>query len=123
MPKKILVVEDNEKNRLLMADILKHYGYEVMEAGDGKYAVKMAKEHKPDLILMDMQMPVMDGFEATKILKADPETKHIKILAVTSFAMKGDREKIMEAGCDDYIPKPIETRELPKIVKMLLGDE
>jgi CheY-like chemotaxis protein len=121
MSKKILVVEDNDQNRLLMADVLRPFGYEMLEAKDGEEGVRMAREHKPDLILMDMQMPVMDGFEATKTLRNDPETKGLKIVAVTSFAMKGDREKIFGIGCDDYIEKPINTRELPEIVKKALG--
>lgn len=81
----------------------------------------MVKTHKPDLILLDLQMPVMNGFEVLKILKNDPETKAIKIVAVTSYAMAGDKEKILEAGADDYISKPLNTRELPEKVKKLLG--
>jgi CheY-like chemotaxis protein len=119
---KILIVEDNELNRRLIRDILKYHGYEIIEAGDGAEGIEMAKSHKPDLILMDMQMPVMDGFAATQILKKDDEMKNIKIIAVTSFAMVGDREKILGAGADDYIAKPIDTRQLPEIVKKHLGD-
>lgn len=117
MAKKILVVEDNGKNRLLIKDILLYYGYEVIEAENGKSGVELAKQHLPDLILMDIQMPVMDGFSAIKILKDDPATKNIKIIALTSFAMKGDREDIMGAGFDDYIAKPFDTRKLPEMVK------
>lgn len=80
-----------------------------------------AKGHMPDLILMNLQRPVMNGYSAIEILKADPETKHLKIIAVTSFAMIGDREKILEAGDDDYISKPLNTRKLPEIVKRILG--
>ncbi|MBI5195553.1 MAG: response regulator [Nitrospirae bacterium] len=120
MAKKILIVEDNEKNRRLLSDILRYYDYEIIEAKYGEDGIKMAKAHKPDLILMDMQMPVMDGFTAMSILKKDPETKNIKIIAVTSFAMAGDKEKIMQGGADDYISKPLDTRELPKKVKKLL---
>jgi len=118
--KKILAVEDNEKNLLLIRDVLRYYGYEVIEAKDGAEGIKMAKSHKPDLILMDMQMPVMDGFAAIKMLKNDPNTKHIKIIAVTSYAMKGDRERIIKAGADDYMAKPLDTRELPRIIQRLL---
>lgn len=118
--KRILIVEDNDKNRLLVRDVLSYYGYEVIEARDGEKGLRMAKEHIPDLILMDMQMPVMDGFDAIKMLKNDPDTKHIKIIAVTSFAMKGDKEKIIQAGADDYIAKPVDTRELPRIIQGLL---
>lgn len=117
MAKKILVVEDNGKNRLLIKDILLYHGYEVIEAENGKEGVELAKKHLPDLILMDIQMPVMDGFLAIKMLKDDPATKNIKIIALTSFAMKGDRENIMEAGFDDYIAKPFDTRKLPEMVK------
>ncbi|MDO8281200.1 MAG: response regulator [Thermodesulfovibrionia bacterium] len=123
MSKKILIVEDNEQNRRLMRDILKYYGYEIIEAENGDEGIKMTKIHKPDLILMDMQMPVMDGFAATQILKKDAETKNIKIIAVTSFAMVGDKERIMGAGADDYIAKPIDTRQLPKIVEKILNDK
>ena len=115
--KKILIVEDNEKNRLLIKDILLYYGYEVIEAENGKEGLEQAKKHLPDLILLDIQMPVMDGFTAIKMLKDDPATKNIKIIALTSFAMKGDRENIMEAGFDDYIAKPFDTRKLPEMVK------
>lgn len=118
--KKILVVEDNEKNRLLVRDIMKYHGYEVLEAANGIEGIQMAKDHMPDLILMDIQMPVMDGMTASRTIKNDPETRGIKIIALTSFAMKGDREKILEAGFDDYIAKPIDTRQLPEIVKKLL---
>ncbi len=117
---KILIVEDNEKNRTLVKDVLEYHGYEVIEAGNGKEGIKMAKELKPDLILMDIQMPVMSGYDAIKILKNNPETKDIKIIALTSFAMKGDKEKIMEEGFDDYIAKPIDIRRLPELVKKAL---
>lgn len=117
MTQKILVVEDNINNRLLFRDILVFHGYEVIEADSGEKGVELAKTHFPDLILMDIQMPFMDGFTAIKILKDDPATKYIKVLALTSFAMKGDREKIMQAGFDDYIAKPVNTRMLPEIVR------
>jgi CheY-like chemotaxis protein len=118
----ILIVEDNAQNRLLMVDILKVRGYEVLEAHDGAEGIALARAHKPDLILLDMQMPVMDGLEAARLLKADPETRGIKILAVTSFAMKGDRERILAAGCDEYMAKPIDTRQLPLMVRQILGE-
>ncbi|MBI5555976.1 MAG: response regulator [Elusimicrobia bacterium] len=121
MPKKILVVEDNEKNMTLLRDILTYHKYEVLEAQDGQTAIKIAREQKPDLILMDIQMPVLDGFTAAKILKNEAQTKDIKIIGITSFAMKGDKEKILEAGFDDYIPKPIDTRLLPELVKKYLA--
>jgi len=121
MPK-ILIVEDNEKNRRMMRDILTYHGYEIIEAENGEEAIKMAKEFNPELILMDMQMPVMDGFAATSILKNDPETRRIKIIAVMSFAMVGDKEKILQAGADDYISKPLNTRELPERVRKILEE-
>lgn len=120
MSKKILVVEDNKKNRTLIRDVLRYYGYEVIEAENGAEGVKMAKEHLPDLILLDIQMPVMDGFKALKILKDMPETRNIKVIALTSFAMAGDREKILHAGFDDYLSKPVDTRKLPLTVTQYL---
>ncbi len=122
MTQKILIVEDNENNRRLIRDVLLYYGHEIIEAGNGEEGIRMAREHKPDLIFMDIQMPVMNGYEATKALKNSPDTKHIKIVAVTSFAMSGDREQILKAGADDYISKPINTRELPELVKKLIGE-
>lgn len=121
MARKILVVEDNEKNRLLITDILKYHGYEVLEAEDGQKGLKLASESKPDLILLDMQMPVMDGIAFIKEIKKDPKLNNLKIITVTSFAMKGDREKILALGVDDYISKPINTRELPKIIGKHVG--
>lgn len=121
MNRKILVVEDNENNRRLIRDVLLYYGYEVIEAGDGVEGVRLAKEHLPDLILLDIQMPVMNGFTALNVLREAPETKNIKVIAMTSFAMTGDKERIMAAGFDDYISKPIDTRELPKLVERMLA--
>jgi len=121
MSPKILIVEDNVQNRLLMVDILKIHGFEIMEARDGQEGIQLAREQQPDLILLDMQMPVMDGLEAARRLKADPETRAIKILAITSFAMKGDLERILAAGCDEYMAKPIDTRQLPVVVRRLLN--
>ena len=121
MAAKILIVEDNAQNRLLMVDILTFHGFDVLEARDGAEGIQAAKKFRPDLILLDMQMPVMDGLEAARILKADPETSAIKILAVTSFAMKGDRERILAVGVDEYMAKPIDTRKLPVIVRQMLG--
>ena len=120
MSRKILVVEDNEKNLILIRDILRYHGYDVYEACNGEEGIRKAKECVPDLILMDIQMPVMDGFTALKALKEMPETKNIKVIALTSFAMAGDRGKIMQAGFDDYISKPIDTRQLPEMVKRYL---
>lgn len=120
MPGCILVVEDNEKNRILVRDVLAYYGYEIVEAKDGSEAISMARERMPDLIIMDIQMPVMDGLTAAKAIQEDPRTCNIRMIALTSFAMKGDREKILSAGFLDYIAKPVDTRALPKIVARYL---
>ena len=120
MPKKILVVEDNEQNRILMRQILKHHGYEVLEAADGAAGLEMAREHMPDLILLDLQMPVMGGFAVIRELRKTPELSKLKVIAVTSFAMKGDREKALEAGFDEYVTKPIDTRKFVELVKEIL---
>lgn len=112
----ILIVEDDLKSLKLFRDLLEASGYASLEATNGKKAVELAREKKPDLILMDIQMPVMDGFEATKILKAGAETRNIRIIALTSYAMKEDDEKVREAGCDGYITKPIDTKEFLKKV-------
>ncbi|MFH1710017.1 MAG: response regulator [bacterium] len=121
MTKTILTIEDNERNRMLMKDILVYRGYNVIEAANGKEGIEIAFSRKPDLIFLDMQMPVMDGFAALKELRSNSELNDIKIVAVTSFAMKGDREKILAAGADDYISKPIDTRALPELVKKYIG--
>lgn len=108
MSKKVLVVDDNDMNRRLIVFTLKPYDYEIIEATNGKEAIEMAREFKPDLILMDVQMPIIDGNTATKLLRQDPETRDIKIIALTSYAMKGEREWILQSGYDEYITKPIE---------------
>lgn len=111
MRKEILIVEDDAKNMRLFRDILQFKGYSILEATDGRQGVDLAKEHKPDLILMDIQLPVMDGIEATRIIKSDESCKNIRVVALTASVMTGDREKIMEAGCDGYISKPIDIKE------------
>jgi two-component system cell cycle response regulator len=123
MPKKILVIEDNEANRMLVRQILKYHGYEVLEAADGAAGLEMAREHMPDLILLDLQMPVMGGFAVIRELRETPELSKLKVIAVTSFAMKGDREKALEAGFDEYVTKPIDTRKFVEIVKNILPSE
>ncbi len=121
MPKKILVVEDNEANRILMRQILKYNGYEVLEAADGAAGLEMAREHMPDLILLDLQMPVMGGLAVIRELRKTPELSKLKVIAVTSFAMKGDREKALEAGFDEYVTKPIDTRKFVELVKNIIS--
>lgn len=121
MPEKILVVEDNEQNRILMRQILTYHGYDVLEATDGLTGLEMARAHTPALILLDIQMPVMNGFMVIRELRNNPELRKIKAIAVTSFAMKGDREKALQAGFDEYVTKPIDTRKFPELVKQVLS--
>ena len=116
MGKVILIVEDDPKSIKLTRDILTVSGYATLEATDGKQGVALARDKKPDLILMDIQLPIMDGLEAAKILKSDAETKDIPIIALTASAMKGDEEKVYEAGCEEYITKPFEISTLLKKV-------
>lgn len=115
MPK-ILVVEDNEVNGLLLMRRLTRLGFAVVLAADGEQGVAMAKTEQPDLILMDMGLPVLDGWEATRQIKADTDTHHIPLIALTAHAMAGDRDQAIEAGCDDYETKPI---ELPKLLEKM----
>ncbi|MGD8372054.1 MAG: response regulator [Syntrophobacterales bacterium] len=112
MSKLILVVEDQEDNRRIMRDLLSSVGYEVIEAVTGEDGVAAADTHRPDLILMDIQLPGLDGYEATRQIKANPDLKHIPIIVVTSYALSGDDVKAFEAGCDDYVSKPFSPREL-----------
>ncbi len=121
MAKVILIVEDDPKSLKLIRDLLQLSGFTTIEATDGKQGVELAKSKKPDLILMDIMMPEMDGLEATRILKADATTGDIPILALTSYAMKGDEERILEAGCDGYLAKPYNIRELLKTVAEYLS--
>jgi two-component system cell cycle response regulator DivK len=121
MPKKkILIVDDTEWNRDLLVQLLED-DYDVVQAVDGEQGVAAAEREKPDLILMDLGMPVMDGWEATRKIKAQPELRHIPVIAVTSHAMVGDEIQAREAGCDDYVPKPIDENELMEKIKRLLG--
>ena len=121
MSKKILVVEDTEDNRQILRDLLGMAGYDMIEANDGAEGVVQATAHRPDLILMDIQMPVMDGYEATRRIKANPELKPIPIIAVTSYALSGDEEKARAAGCDAYIAKPYSPRQMLAKVREILG--
>ncbi len=123
MPK-ILLVEDNEMNRDMLSRRLERKGYQVVLAVDGQSGVEIAQAERPDLVLMDMSLPVLDGWEATRRLKADAATQRIPVIALTAHAMSSDREKALEAGCDDYDTKPVELpRLLGKIEALLNGDE
>jgi two-component system cell cycle response regulator DivK len=112
MGKKILVVEDQEDNRRIVRDLLAHAGYEVIEVDDGQQALRAAATHRPDVILMDIQLPLLDGYEATRRIKADPDLKHIPIIVVTSYALSGDETKARAAGCDAYVAKPFSPKAL-----------
>ncbi|MFC1909561.1 response regulator [Chloroflexota bacterium] len=121
MKEKILIVEDNQQNMRLIAMTLRAGEYVVVTAVDGEEALEQAARERPDLIIMDIQLPKISGLEVTRRLRKMPEFKHTLILAITAYAMKGDEEKFIEAGCDAYLSKPINTRELPgKISEMLL---
>jgi two-component system, cell cycle response regulator DivK len=123
MPR-ILLAEDNEENRDALSRRLRRRGFDVVLAVDGQQALELAKAEAPDLILMDMSLPVMDGWEATRELKASPETQQTPIIGLTAHAMSGDRDKAMEAGCDDYDTKPVELpRLLAKIELLMRGAE
>ena len=123
MSKRILVVDDQEDMRGVLRDLLTGSGYTVIEAADGETGVAKAKSDRPDLILMDIQMPVIDGYEATRLIKVDPNLKAIPIVAVSSFAMKGDEEKARAAGCDHYVTKPYSPMRLLRLIQGLLGDK
>ena len=122
MTKMILIVEDDPKNLTLLRDLLQVSGYSTIEATDGKQGVELSRSKKPDLILMDIIMPVMDGLKATRIIKADAVTRNIPIFALTSYAMNGDAERVLEAGCDGYLSKPFDIRELLKQVAKYLSE-
>ncbi len=120
MPSKILIVEDNPTNMRLISMVLGSKGYSLLEAIDGEEALAVAIEGRPDLIVMDIQLPKMDGLEVTRRLRQTPEFKQTPIIALTASAMEGDREKIMAAGCDEYISKPVNTRQFPQLVAEML---
>ena len=119
--KRVLVVEDTEDNRQIIRDLLTSAGYEMIEAINGEQGVAMAAEHRPDLILMDIQLPVLDGYEATRRIKANPALRHIPVIAVTSYALSGDEERTREAGCDAYVAKPFSPRLLLAKVREFIG--
>ena len=119
--KNVMVVEDNEKNRKLMRVVLKAKGYNIIEATTGEEALSLLKNQKPDIILMDIQLPGIDGLTLIKQIKASAVTKDIPIIAVTAYAMKGDEQKILDTGCNAYVSKPINTQELPLIVEKYIN--
>lgn len=118
--KTVLVVEDNELNMKLFHDLLEVHGYNILQTKDGMEALRMAREHRPDLILMDIQLPEVSGLEVTKWIKEDDNLRHIPVIAVTAFAMKGDEEKIREGGCEAYIAKPISVTSFLETVARFL---
>ena len=118
---KVLLVEDNEMHRDMLARRLVRRGFEVVSAVNGKQGVDLARSEKPDIILMDMSLPVMDGWEATRCVKADAATRSVPVIGLTAHAMSGDREKAIEAGCDDYDTKPVELDRLIGKMERLLG--
>jgi CheY-like chemotaxis protein len=118
---KVLLVEDNEMNRDMLSRRLIRRGFEVVFAVDGKQGVDLARSEKPDIILMDMSLPVMDGWEATRCVKSDDATRSVPVIGLTAHAMSGDREKAIEAGCDDYDTKPVEIDRLIGKMERLLG--
>ena len=119
--KTVLVVEDNELNMKLFHDLLETHGYNIIQTKDGMDALRLAREHRPDLILMDIQLPEVSGLEVTKWLKEDEDLKSIPVIAVTAFAMKGDEEKIREGGCEAYIAKPISVTNFLETVHRFLN--
>jgi len=121
MTTRILVVEDQEDLRGVLRDLFTNSGYTVIEAVDGAAGIASAKSDRPDIILMDIQMPIIDGYEATRQIKADPNLTSIPIVAVSSFAMKGDEEKARAAGCDDYVTKPYSPVQLLRMVRSYLA--
>jgi two-component system cell cycle response regulator DivK len=119
--KTVLVVEDNELNMKLFHDLLEAHGYNILQTRDGMDALRIAREHKPDLILMDIQLPEVSGLEVTKWIKEDENLKSIPVIAVTAFAMKGDEEKIRDGGCEAYIAKPISVTNFLETVQRFLN--
>ena len=121
MSKTVLIVEDNELNMKLFNDLLEAHGINTIETRDGNGVLDIARDNKPDLILMDIQLPEISGLDITKMLKADDELKAIPVIAVTAFAMKGDEEKIRAGGCEDYISKPISVTQFIDVIQKYLG--
>ncbi len=119
--KKVLIVEDNELNMKLFHDLLEVHGYETLQTRDGREALELARLHRPDLILMDIQLPEVSGLDVTRWIKADESLKRIPVIAVTAFAMKGDEEKIRNGGCEAYIAKPISVTNFLETIERVLG--
>ena len=122
MPKTVLIVEDNELNMKLFNDLLEAHGYQTIQTRNGLEALDLAREHRPDLILMDIQLPEVSGLDVTRWLKEDDELKTIPVVAVTAFAMKGDEERIRQGGCEAYISKPISLSKFLETVKSYAGE-
>jgi two-component system cell cycle response regulator DivK len=122
MPKTVLVVEDNELNMKLFHDLLEANGYNIVQTRNGLEAIDLAREHHPDLILMDIQLPEVSGLEVTKWIKEDDDLRTIPVVAVTAFAMKGDEERIRQGGCEAYLSKPISVAKFLDTVKTYIGD-
>lgn len=120
MRAKVLVVEDNEDNRALLVKVLSRQGYEVVEATSGEEALEIAERLPPDLVLMDLNLVGMSGFEATRRMKQNSKLRHIPVVAITAYAMVGDRERALECGCNGYLSKPVDVRRLPEQVKAYL---
>jgi two-component system, cell cycle response regulator DivK len=118
---KVLIVEDNELNMKLFNDILRAHGYDTLQSTDGIEALALARRHRPDLILMDIQLPEISGLEITRLIKEDAELRPIPVIAVTAFAMKGDRKKMRDGGCEDYIAKPISIAGFLQIIERYLS--
>ena len=117
MKKRILVVEDQQDNRQILRDLLTNAGFDMIEAENGEEAIASAQASRPDLILMDIQLPILDGYEATRRIKADPNLKSIPIIVVTSYALSGGEDRARRAGCDDYVAKPFSPRQLLAKIK------
>lgn len=122
MPKKVLIVEDNELNMKLFHDLLQTQGYETIETNNGMAACDLARKHMPDLILMDIQLPEVSGLDVTKWIKEDLQIRHIPVIAITAFAMKGDEERIRQGGCEAYISKPISVSKFLETMRSYLGE-
>ncbi len=120
MSERILIVEDNPENMRLLEMVLRAKNYTLLKATDGEEALDIAIRERPDLIIMDIQLPKINGFEVTRKLRETPAFSHIPIIGVTAYAMKGDKERVIESGCDAYLSKPINTRELPEIIAEML---